>query len=408
MICAVEPVDRVAHPQPEIGRHLVVAAARGVQPLAGLADPLGQPRLDVHVDVFERLVEREAPGLDFGAIASRPLRIACSSSALMTPDLRQHRGMRERAPDVLPPQLAVEADGGVDLLHHHRRAGGEAAAPLRVRAGVPCGRASRSRKGFQSMPLITRRRHAGGGRDPSRRPDRAQTAAAEDLADLRAEALELTDPPRAAAGSSSSSAPTAREHRLAEFVGHGMVVNLWATWCAPCVAEMPALAALSKRLAPQRHRGAAAVVRSRRRGSRCPALLSGARITGLPVLLDPRGAAARAWHAHGIPTSLIIDKGPERARLEGSADWSTPRGGSDGAQAGYGAVVTRRAPANPSPHVVASSRSNTSRAAARTRRHCRRCRSVADIADAALCFLHCVALNECTPLGLKRQFAAVS
>ncbi len=61
----IEPVDRVAHPQAEIGRHLVVAAARGVQPLAGLADALGQPRLDVHVDVFERLVEGEAPGLDF-------------------------------------------------------------------------------------------------------------------------------------------------------------------------------------------------------------------------------------------------------------------------------------------------------------------------------------------------------
>jgi hypothetical protein len=42
------------------------------------------------------------------------------------------------------------------------------------------------------------------------------------------------------------------------------------------------------------------------------------------VLLDPKGAAARAWHARGIPTSVIIDtKGQERARLEGSADWST-------------------------------------------------------------------------------------
>jgi hypothetical protein len=48
-------------------------------------------------------------------------------------------------------------------------------------------------------------------------------------------------------------------------------------------------------------------------------------ITGLPVLLDPKSAAAHAWHARGIPTSLIIDKkGQERARLEGSADWSKP------------------------------------------------------------------------------------
>ncbi len=60
-----QPVDRIAHPQPEIRRHLVVAAARGMQPLAGLADAVGQPRLDVHVDVFQRDIEGEAAGLDF-------------------------------------------------------------------------------------------------------------------------------------------------------------------------------------------------------------------------------------------------------------------------------------------------------------------------------------------------------
>ena len=59
-----QPVDRIAHPEAEIGRHLVVAAARGVQAPAGLADALGQARLDVHVDVFQRRVEREAAGLD--------------------------------------------------------------------------------------------------------------------------------------------------------------------------------------------------------------------------------------------------------------------------------------------------------------------------------------------------------
>ena len=128
----VQPVDGVAHPEAEIGRDLVVAAARGVQALAGLADALGQPRLDVHVDVLERGVEDEGSGLDLGAdrrqaIADRRL-VGRGEDA----GAGQHGGVGERAAYVLAPQLAVEADGCVDLGHDGRRAIGEASAPLRV------------------------------------------------------------------------------------------------------------------------------------------------------------------------------------------------------------------------------------------------------------------------------------
>jgi thiol-disulfide isomerase/thioredoxin len=144
---------------------------------------------------------------------------------------------------------------------------------------------------------------------------------AETLPDL-AKRLTLTDPPVAAPEVVFVSAD-GKEHRLSEFFGHGMVINLWATWCVPCVAEMPALATLSKLLAPDdiavlplsSDRGGAGVVQS---------FYQEHGITTLPVLLDPKGAAAKTWRARGIPTSLIIDrKGQERARLEGSADWST-------------------------------------------------------------------------------------
>jgi hypothetical protein len=48
-------------------------------------------------------------------------------------------------------------------------------------------------------------------------------------------------------------------------------------------------------------------------------------LAALPVLLDPQGAAARAWGARGIPTTIVVDKkGQERARLEGEADWASP------------------------------------------------------------------------------------
>jgi thiol-disulfide isomerase/thioredoxin len=137
-----------------------------------------------------------------------------------------------------------------------------------------------------------------------------------------AEVLVPTDPPVPVPDIVFTTAD-GTEHHLRDFFGHGMVVNLWATWCVPCVAEMPALAVLSQTLAPDdiavltlsSDRGGASVVQNFFRGHE---------ITGLPVLLDPKGAAAHALGARGIPTSLIIDKkGQERARLEGAADWST-------------------------------------------------------------------------------------
>ena len=57
-------VDGVAHPEAEIGRDLVIAAARGVQAPSGLADAFGQARLDVHVHVFQRLVPGEHARFD--------------------------------------------------------------------------------------------------------------------------------------------------------------------------------------------------------------------------------------------------------------------------------------------------------------------------------------------------------
>jgi thiol-disulfide isomerase/thioredoxin len=150
----------------------------------------------------------------------------------------------------------------------------------------------------------------------------ARKPRAAELHDL-ASALTPTDPP-VAAPDVTFVAGDGSEHRLKDFLGHGMVINLWATWCVPCVEEMPSLAALSKTLAPD---DIAVLPLSSDRGGvhAVEAFYQEHEITGLPVLLDPKGAAARTWRARGIPTSMIVDKqGRERARLEGSADWSTP------------------------------------------------------------------------------------
>ncbi len=111
---------------------------------------------------------------------------------------------------------------------------------------------------------------------------------------------------------------------LAAYAGRAVVLNLWATWCVPCVREMPALDDLAKMVAEDGvvvlpvssdHGGAAVVQR----------FYADHGIANLPVLLDPMGSMAHALDVRGIPTTLLIDpQGQEVAWLEGAADWSSP------------------------------------------------------------------------------------
>ncbi len=109
---------------------------------------------------------------------------------------------------------------------------------------------------------------------------------------------------------------------LADYAGQGVVLNLWATWCAPCVAEMPALDELARQVRSDRvavlalssDRGGAGVVER---------FFQKTGVRDLAVLLDPGAAATRALGARGLPTTLLLDReGRERARVEGAADWA--------------------------------------------------------------------------------------
>ena len=135
------------------------------------------------------------------------------------------------------------------------------------------------------------------------------------------ERLVRTDPPTipAAAGFQDGDG---MPRTLGDYAGRGLVVNLWATWCVPCVAEMPELQELARQVAGDgilvlplsSDRGGAEVVRR---------FYAANRIDALPVLLDPRGEAARAWGSRGLPTTLLIDRqGRERGRVEGAIDWA--------------------------------------------------------------------------------------
>jgi thiol-disulfide isomerase/thioredoxin len=115
-----------------------------------------------------------------------------------------------------------------------------------------------------------------------------------------------------------------KPHGVADFAGRGLLINLWATWCPPCVAEMPALDRAQAALADE---DILVLALSSDRGGRAQveAFYQARDIRRLGLWLDPRGAASRALGARGLPTSVIVDRqGREMARLEGDAAWDAP------------------------------------------------------------------------------------
>jgi len=113
--------------------------------------------------------------------------------------------------------------------------------------------------------------------------------------------------------------------RLADFKGQVVVLNLWATWCAPCKVEMPTLARLQAAYAVQPVRVVALSV-----DRDADLNLARAEIAANPPLKlyrDPgyKVAFSLQPRAQGFPTTVIYDRqGRERARLSGGADWSSP------------------------------------------------------------------------------------
>ena len=102
---------------------------------------------------------------------------------------------------------------------------------------------------------------------------------------------------------------------------HGFVINFWATWCAPCVAEMPALDRMQEALAAD---GILVLALSSDRGGaeQVRPFYERVGIRHLGLWLDPRMAAARAFGVRAVPTTVIVDRGRrEVSRLAGPADW---------------------------------------------------------------------------------------
>jgi thiol-disulfide isomerase/thioredoxin len=111
---------------------------------------------------------------------------------------------------------------------------------------------------------------------------------------------------------------------LSAYEGEVLVLNLWATWCAPCMEEMPTLGVLQRRFAGRLN---VVPVSVDSEADRAKAQLELAQLSGgaLPFLIDISRGVLFDVEAPGMPVTIIYDRnGAELVRLAGGADWDSP------------------------------------------------------------------------------------
>jgi thiol-disulfide isomerase/thioredoxin len=117
--------------------------------------------------------------------------------------------------------------------------------------------------------------------------------------------------------------PDGGEISLAEFKGTPVLVNLWATWCAPCVKELPTLNALAQTHAKDGALGVIAVSQDMGPQGSVEAFLAKLKVDELGAYHDPKMALSGALGAEVMPTTILYDaQGKEVWRYVGDLDWT--------------------------------------------------------------------------------------
>lgn len=118
-------------------------------------------------------------------------------------------------------------------------------------------------------------------------------------------------------------APDGSEVRMSDFAGQYILLNFWATWCAPCRKEMPGLDALEAEFGSDTFR-VLTVATGRNPEAALTRFFAETDIQNLPKYRDPRQGLARNMAVLGLPVTVLIDAdGREIARLTGDAEWDS-------------------------------------------------------------------------------------
>jgi thiol-disulfide isomerase/thioredoxin len=113
-----------------------------------------------------------------------------------------------------------------------------------------------------------------------------------------------------------------KTHRLADYRGKAVLVNFWATWCAPCREEMPSIERLRAQLAGKPFAVLAVNVGESADAARA---FAATMPLGFPLLLDRDTRASRAWGARVLPATYLIGQdGVARFSYFGELDWAKP------------------------------------------------------------------------------------
>lgn len=111
-------------------------------------------------------------------------------------------------------------------------------------------------------------------------------------------------------------------HTIGKATGEVVVINFWATWCPPCIAEMPTLERLQKAFAGQPLKVLAVNVGDEPYDI---ALFLRQQPLDLTILLDSRGRTQKPWKMRGLPTTVILDaEGTIRHHVPGQREWDSP------------------------------------------------------------------------------------
>jgi thiol-disulfide isomerase/thioredoxin len=108
---------------------------------------------------------------------------------------------------------------------------------------------------------------------------------------------------------------------LAQYRGRWAVVNFWATWCAPCRAEMPSIGRLA---AMRPDLAVVPIATGRNLVPQITRFVTEVGVENLPHLRDPKMALASQIGILGLPVTIIVDpQGREVARMIGDAEWDS-------------------------------------------------------------------------------------